>query len=139
MISQSIPTADVVNEPKESGVGAGEPAPHDLKGKTARGALVSGFGQGANFVLRIGSTMVLARLLVPADFGLVGMVTACTGFLGLFRDAGLSMATVQRVSITRAQTSMLFWINVAVGAILAALSAVLAPILVAFYHEPRLL
>src|SRR5689334_16718459 len=57
-----------------------EAAPHDLKRKTARGALVSTFGQGSNFVLRIGSMVVLARLLNPADFGLVGMVTACTGF-----------------------------------------------------------
>ncbi len=87
-------TADTVDEaPKVAGTPA-DRAPDDLKGKTARGALVSAFGQGANFVLRIGSMVVLARLLLPADFGLVGMVTACTGFLSLFRDAGLSMATV---------------------------------------------
>jgi O-antigen/teichoic acid export membrane protein len=138
-ISNARPAVGVAQKPVDVSGAAGEPALHDLKRKTARGALVSAFGQGANFFFRIGSMVVLARLLVPEDFGLVGMVTACTGFLGLFRDAGLSMATVQRVSITRAQTSMLFWINVAVGAILAALSAVLAPILVAFYHEPRLL
>ncbi len=138
MISKASPTADVVNEPQGSAGPAGEPAPHDLKGKTARGALVSAFGQGANFVLRIGSTMVLARLLVPADFGLVGMVTACTGFLGLFRDAGLSMAAIQRASITREQTSMLFWVNLVVGVLLAGLCAAVAPILTRFYHEPRL-
>jgi O-antigen/teichoic acid export membrane protein len=114
-------------------------APHDLKGKTARGALVSMLGQAANFVLRIGSMVVLARLLNPNDFGLVGMVTACTGFLGLFRDAGLSMATIQRVSVSRAQTSTLFWINVVVGAILTALCVAAAPILTHFYKEPRLL
>jgi O-antigen/teichoic acid export membrane protein len=113
-------------------------APHDLKRKTARGALVSTFGQGANFVLRTGSMVVLARLLTPADFGLVGMATACTGFLALVQDAGLSMATVQRATITRAQTSTLFWINLAVGVILAALCAAMAPLVVAFYHEPRL-
>jgi O-antigen/teichoic acid export membrane protein len=113
-------------------------SPRDLKGKTARGALVSILGQGASFILRTGSMVVLARLLTPNDFGLVAMVTACTGFLGLFRDAGLSMATVQRAAITRAQTSTLFWINLAVGALLAALSAAIAPILVRFYHEPRL-
>jgi len=83
--------------------------------------------------------MVMARLLIPEDFGLVGMITAWTGFLGLFRDAGLSMATVQRASITRAQTSMLFWINLLVGGLLALISAATAPILVGFYHEPRLL
>ena len=49
------------------------------------------------------------------------------------------MATVQRASITRAQTSMLFWINLLVGGLLALISAAIAPILVGFYHEPRLL
>lgn len=111
---------------------------HDLKGKTARGAMVSAFSQGANFVVRIGSMVVLARILAPADFGLVGMVTAFTGFLGLFRDAGLSMATVQRASISREQTSMLFWINLVIGGVLAMLCAAIAPILTRFYHEPRL-
>jgi PST family polysaccharide transporter len=48
------------------------------------------------------------------------------------------MATVQRVSITRAQTSTLFWINLTVGGVLALLAAVIAPILAAFYSEQRL-
>jgi PST family polysaccharide transporter len=47
------------------------------------------------------------------------------------------MATVQRASITRAQTSTLFWINLAAGGMLSALCAAIAPILAAFYHEPR--
>jgi PST family polysaccharide transporter len=112
--------------------------PKDLKRSTARGALVSMGGQAAIFVLRTGSMVVLARLLTPKDFGLVGMVTAVTGFLGLFKDAGLSMATVQRDSITSTQTSTLFWVNLAVGGMLAALCALCAPILVRFYSEPRL-
>jgi O-antigen/teichoic acid export membrane protein len=134
-------TAGVAEEPNGTGARAADPAAHelhDLKGKTARGALISTFGQVANFVLRLGSMVVLARILVPADFGLVGMVTAFTGFLGLFRDAGLSMATVQRVSISREQTSMLFWVNLVIGGVLAALCAAVAPILTRFYHEPRL-
>ena len=49
---------------------------NDLKQKTIRGGLVRICAQAANFALRIGSLMVLARLLNPADFGLVGMVTA---------------------------------------------------------------
>src|SRR5437870_8668696 len=104
----------------------------------ARGALVSTGAQAGTFVLRTGSLMVLARLLLKEDFGLVNMATAFTGFLGLLRDAGLSMATVQRASITRAQTSTLFWVNLAVGGLLALLAAVTAPMLAAFYGEPRL-
>jgi O-antigen/teichoic acid export membrane protein len=120
------------------GCSEGDVVPHDLRKKTARGALVSTCGQVSNFAFRIGSTMILARILNPADFGLVGMVTACTGFLGLFRDCGLSMATVQRPTISRTQISTLFWINLAVGLILAVISVVAAPFLTVFYHEPRL-
>jgi O-antigen/teichoic acid export membrane protein len=111
----------------------------DLKEKTIRGGFARLIAQGANFAFRIGSLMILARLLAPEDFGLVGMVTAFTGVLNLFRDFGLSTATVQREEVTEAQLSTLFWINVGVGAILALLSVVLAPVVVRIYHEPRLL
>ena len=96
------------------------------------------FAQGVNFALRIGSLMILARLLDPKDFGILGMVTAFTGVLSLFRDFGLSSATVQRSKITKDQISTLFWINVLFGAVLALLTAASAPLLAAFYHEPRL-
>jgi O-antigen/teichoic acid export membrane protein len=69
---------------------------------------------------------------------LVGMVTAFTGVLNLFRDFGLSTATVQRTTVTEEQISTLFWINVAFGAVLAILTVALAPVIVTFYHEPRL-
>src|SRR5207249_9645673 len=85
-----------------------------------------------------GSTMALARWLSPEDFGLQGMVLAITGFLGLFRDAGLSGASIQRDVLTHEQTSTLFWINVAVGTILTLATAAMAPFLAAFYKEPRL-
>src|SRR5262245_20646450 len=110
----------------------------ELKQKTTQGVLISTGAQIATFVLRTGSMVIMARLLIPKDFGLVGMVTAFTGFLALFRDVGLSMATVQRASITQEQTSTLFWINLALGGALGALCAVLAPAVVAFYGEPRL-
>ena len=106
----------------------------DLKERTLRGGFAKVCAQGANFLLRIGALMVLARLLDPKDFGLVGMVTAVTGVFSLFKDAGLSMATVQRTTITNEQVSTLFWINMLVGAILGLLSLAIAPILVSFYH-----
>jgi O-antigen/teichoic acid export membrane protein len=127
------------NKASDSGVSGKDPSTHDLKRRTLRGALVSTAGQGANFVLRIGSMVVLARLLTAEDFGLVAMVFACTGFLDLFRDFGLSMAAVQRASISQAEHSALFWINLAVGVTLALLCGALAPFLVVFFHEPRLL
>jgi len=109
-----------------------------LKQSTARGALFSSSAQAVSFVLRTVSMVILARLLFPKDFGLVGMVTAATGFIGLFRDAGLSLATIQRDTLTKGHVFTLFWVNLGVGCLLGALSAILAPVLVSFYHEPRL-
>ena len=110
----------------------------DLKERAIRGGLARVFAQVVFFVLRIGALIVLARLLDPKDFGLVGMVTAFTGVLNLFRDFGLSTATVQRVSVTDEQLSTLFWINVLAGVILGLSLSGAAPIISNFYHEPRL-
>lgn len=110
----------------------------DLKGKIVRGGVAKICAQGTSFILRTGSLMVLARLLDPKDFGLVGMVTVFTGVLNLFRDFGLSQATVQRMDVTEEQISTLFWINVLMGIVLGIILAVSAPFVAAFYREPRL-
>ena len=125
---------------QHSGIKAGKAVRHamkDLKERTIRGGLARMCAQAATFLLGIGSLMVLARLLDPKDFGLVGMVTAFTGVLGMFRDFGLSSASVQRVNVTEEQISTLFWINLGWW-ILGLLIAAMAPAIAAFYHEPRL-
>jgi len=110
----------------------------DLKGRSVRGGLLTLVSQGAQFVMQTLSTVVLARLLVPADFGVVAMVTAVTGLASAFADFGLSEATIQRKEITHEQVSMLFWINVAIGLVLTLITAALGPVLAQFYREPRL-
>jgi O-antigen/teichoic acid export membrane protein len=110
----------------------------DLKTKTLRGGVARLCTLAANFLLRILSVTILARLLSPKDFGLVGMVTAFTGVLNLFRDFGLSAAAIQRETVRDEEISTLFWINLAVGMVLAILSFAAAPMIAGFYHEPRL-
>ena len=111
----------------------------DLRGRVLRGGVTRVTAQGVLFVTRLGSVVVLARLLDPSEFGLVNMVTVFTGLIGLFRDAGLSMLTVQRPTISHEQLSALFWVNVLVGAALMAVCAAVSPAIAAFYGEPRLL
>jgi PST family polysaccharide transporter len=110
-----------------------------LRGRAIRGGAVTGLGQAAKFILRVGSTAVLARLLTPEDYGLVAMTAVVTGFAGMFKDAGLASATVQRAEITHQQISTLFWINVAAGFVIALLLALVSPAVAAFYREPRLI
>lgn len=103
-----------------------------------RGGLARIITQITNLLLRTGTLMIMARILVPKDFGLVGMVTAVIGVFSVFRDFGLSSAAVQRTEITAEQSSTLFWINMLVGLILGAITVALGPLVAAFYHEPRL-
>lgn len=110
----------------------------DLKGRSVRGGAITLAAQAVKFVLQLGSTVILARLLTPADFGLVAMVTAITGFVAMFKDLGLSQATVQRATINQQQVSTLFWINVALSAALMALVAGLSPLVAWFYGDDRL-
>src|SRR6516165_6541849 len=110
----------------------------DLKRRSLRGVSVTLTSQSTQFLLQLISTVVLARLLTPADFGLVAMVTAITGMGQAFADLGLSEATIQRQEIKHDQVSTLFWINVAIGLGLTLVTAALSPVLAWFYREPRL-
>jgi O-antigen/teichoic acid export membrane protein len=80
--------------------------------------------------------MILARLLTPADFGIVTMVTT---FSLLFRSFGLNGFTemiMQREELTHTLASNLFWIELGLGILLTATFAASAPLLASFYHDP---
>src|SRR5215471_4972288 len=87
----------------------------DLKGRSVRGGLLNLTSQVTQFLIQTIATVILARLLTPADFGLVAMVATITGLGQAFADLGLSEATIQRKEITHDQVSALFWINASVG------------------------
>ena len=133
--------------PAAAGVGGDAKAGHwsfsrknldQLKGDSVRGGVVTVLSEGFRFVLQTGSMIVIARLLSPGEYGVYNEVLALTGVVLLFKDAGLSMATVQREEITHDEVSTLFWINVGLGVVLSIIIAVAAPILVLIYKEPRL-
>src|ERR1700733_5861117 len=58
----------------------------DLRRHTISSGVVTAGAQGVQFILNLASTMVLARLLLPQDFGLVAMVTTVMGFFRIFKD-----------------------------------------------------
>jgi PST family polysaccharide transporter len=95
--------------------------------------------QGAGFVLRLVSGVILARLLTPEDFGLVGMVTIVVSFVVPFSDFGLSLATVQKESVSHVEASALFWFNVAASALLALVIIAGSPLIAWWYGEPRVI
>ena len=109
----------------------------DIGGHTVRGGMITSVAQAMKSILQIASTLALARLLTPEDFGLVAMVTAATGFLSMFKDMGLAMVTIQREEITHRQVSALFWINAVIGLVITLVVIGLSWGLVWFYEEPE--
>lgn len=111
---------------------------NNLKGRTIQGSSLTIISQGIIFVLRLGAIAILARLLMPEAFGLISMVLVIVGFAEVFKEAGLSMATVQRSNVTHEQVSTLFWVNIAISSGIMLLVAASSPLISWFYSEPRL-
>jgi len=110
----------------------------DLRGRSIRSGAVS---LGARLMLgavSVLSAAVLARLLTPRDFGLLAMASTLTTFVNTFRDFGLPLATVHREDIDHRQVGALFWVNLALSALIGLLMAAMAPVLAWFYGDPRL-
>ena len=123
---------------KSSATDSGDEGIKDLNRKSVRGGAVTMASQAASIVIQLISTVVLARLLSPEDYGIIAMVLAVTTFAGLFRDLGLSAAAIQKKKLTRAQQSNLFWINVAMGSMLTVLVAASSSLVAHFYAKPEL-
>lgn len=110
----------------------------NLGGRTARGGVVAMLSQGFKFVITIAATSVMARLLTPSDYGLIGMVAFVTGFVSMYKDLGLSAATIQKSEISSEQISTLFWVNVLLSLGITLFTAAISPLVAWFYGEPRL-
>lgn len=95
-------------------------------------------GQGVVVVANLSTTVLLARLLSPEAFGLVAMATAVTAFAALFRDVGLSAASVQAATVSEEQRSSLFWLNIFVSTVIAVAVAVSSPVVASYFRRPEL-
>jgi len=107
-------------------------------GETAKGIRWSSASQCVRQVVQLAATLLLARLLSPSDFGLIGMAAIVSGFAGQFHDLGTSAAVIQRKELTQELLSSIFWVNVGFGAATTAILMLLAPYVAIFYQEPRI-
>lgn len=94
--------------------------------------------RAVNMLVQLGSTILLARVLSPHDYGLVVMVLALMIFAPMLIDLGTTDAIVQRKTITHADASALFWVKVAIGGALMLLLAGGSGVIASFYGEPEL-
>lgn len=108
-----------------------------LRRRAVRSAGVTVLSQGAVFAVQLIATVVLARLLAPADFGVVIMVTTFSLLIMSFGLNGYTEAILQRADIDHSLASNLFWINLSVGLLATAGFAATGSLLARFYGDPR--
>ena len=111
---------------------------YSLKKKATQGGLITVGSQTLIFVFNLLSTAILARLITPDDFGLIGMILVIINFLAVFKDAGLAQATIQRKIINQLEISNLFWVNSLIASILAFIIFLFAPLIASFYGREEL-
>ena len=108
-----------------------------LKRSSVRGAAINFSTQILRFIIQFAYQIIIMRLLLPKDFGLVAMAAPVLIFVQMFADFGLSQAIVQRKHITHKQLSFLFWFSTFVSAVLSLATIALAPLAALFYGEPK--
>jgi PST family polysaccharide transporter len=108
----------------------------EVRGHAIKGAGATLFSGGVSLCFQVVSTVVLARLLTPRDFGLVTMVTTFSLLLVNFGGNGFTEAVLQRESIDHFLVSNLFWINLGVGALFTVAFASAGSLMARFYGNP---
>ncbi len=121
------------------GVFRSSPPTGELRRAAVRSVGATLLSGGMGLAIQIVSTVVLARLLAPHDFGLVTMVTTISLLLMNFGLNGFTEAIVQRVEVNHTLASNLFWLNVGGSLVLSIAFALGSPLLAAFYGDARII
>lgn len=113
-------------------------AEESLKNKTVKGTFWSAMErfsmQGVQFLVML----VIARILDPKDFGLVGMLAIFLAVAQSIADSGFSQALIRKQDRTEADNCTVFYFNIVVSLILYFLLFLVAPLVADFYNEPLL-
>lgn len=109
-----------------------------LSQRAARGVVWTFLSFGGDRVITLLTTLVLARLLLPDDFGVVSLAGLVISFLALFQDLGLSATLVSRPDLDSRAIGTLFTMSVVMSGVIAALIAAAGAPMAAFFDEPRL-
>lgn len=106
-------------------------------------ALTATAWSGADLLLRqslqFATTVFLARLLTPEDFGSIAMLMLFIGIAVVLLDGGFSAALIQRRDVDQTDESTVFWFNVGIGSAVALCLCVIAPHVASFYRQPVLM
>jgi O-antigen/teichoic acid export membrane protein len=109
-----------------------------MEEQAIRGVRWTLLGYAVNKLVTFGATVVLARLLTPADFGLVSLAILAIGILGVFGDLGFGAAQVVRQDLDREDQRTVLSVTLGSTALVSVLAAAASPLAAAAFDEPRL-
>jgi PST family polysaccharide transporter len=110
-----------------------------LKSRSVKSAGVTLTSQLFASAIKFFGAIILARILVPDDFGLLSMTATFILLLQNFGENGFTEAIIQQKNISHHQVSSLFWINITIGFFLAFILVISAPLVASFYQDNRLI
>jgi PST family polysaccharide transporter len=109
-----------------------------LEDQAIRGVSWTLVTYAATKLLTVATTLVLARILVPGDFGLMALAWLTVGVLQLLREIGLGSALIVRQDFDERAQATVLTLMVALGGVITALLVALSPVAAAAFREPRL-
>lgn len=109
-----------------------------LKEKTARGLLWGGLSNGVQQILNLVFGIFLARMLTPADYGMVGMLSVFTVIATALQESGFTAALVNKRETRHEDYNAVFWFSIGMSFCLYILLFACAPLIADFYHKPEL-
>ena len=110
-----------------------------LKEKTANGLLWGSISNGMQQLLNLVIGIFLARLLSQSDYGMVGMITIFTALGASLQEGGFIAALNKRKSATHRDFNAVFWTSISIGVSFYLLLFFCAPLIAAFYDQPKLI
>ena len=115
---------------------------HDIesvKHKAIRSVKWTVLGEFASRSIQSIVILVLARLLTPADFGMVGVAMIAIGLAQIFQDFGLGKTLIQRETEVEKSANIVFWTNLGFSLFIYLILFIGAPLLSTFFHEPKVI
>lgn len=110
----------------------------DLKNKAIGGMMWATFERIGTQVVTFIIGIILARLLTPSDYGIIGLLVVFTSISSVFVDSGFSSALIQKGKCTQIEYSTVFFFNVTIGILCYVVCYIAAPFIASFYNVPEL-
>ena len=113
-------------------------AEQSLKDKTAKGLFWGGLSNGLLQFLNLFFGVFLARILTPADYGMIGMLTIFSLIAGSLQESGFIAALANKKEVVHKDYNAVFWFSTGLSVCLYIILFFCAPLIADFYHVPEL-